>query len=120
MLFSRVAILCLLLPLREAFVIRKSSHCCYTCFLNLLRITGSWDEANSLARSVIAKMTVNEKLNVVIGTGQRNAQSKCVLGKDAFPLTGYLQDVVWGILQPSHVWASLQFVYKTDLLAYVQ
>jgi len=37
---------------------------------------GTWDESYALANAVIAQMTLDEKLGIIIGTGQLNAARK--------------------------------------------
>jgi hypothetical protein len=39
----------------------------------LISSVGTWDESFSLANNIIAQMTLDEKLGVVIGTGQLNS-----------------------------------------------
>lgn len=42
----------------------------------LKRSLGTWDDSYALANAVIAQMTLDEKLGVIIGTGQLNAARK--------------------------------------------
>jgi len=42
----------------------------------LILSLGTWDESYALANTVIAQMTLDEKLGIIIGTGQLNAARK--------------------------------------------
>ncbi|KAJ3517116.1 hypothetical protein NLJ89_g706 [Agrocybe chaxingu] len=51
-------------------------------------VTRSWDESYRLANNVIAQMTLDEKLGIVIGTGQLNSARRCVGDTKAIPRLG--------------------------------
>jgi hypothetical protein len=46
--------------------------------------SGTWDESYALANTVIAQMTLDEKLGVIIGTGQLNSARKLHLADIVF------------------------------------
>lgn len=56
----------------EAFTTREPFCAWFKSHLRLY--AGSWDEAYTLARNLLANMTIDEKLGIVIGTGQVNPQ----------------------------------------------
>ncbi|KAF8646427.1 hypothetical protein AX16_007220 [Volvariella volvacea WC 439] len=51
-------------------------------------VTRTWDEAYTLANNAVSQMTLDEKLGIVIGTGQLNSNRRCVGDTTPVPRLG--------------------------------
>ena len=74
MLLPSFVVIALLASGTHGFVTRKSD---VSSSNELLKLSlGTWDKSHALANAVVAQMTLDEKLGVIIGTGQLNPKRK--------------------------------------------